>query len=43
LVYEKYLFLNCACFPLKINEAKSVELLGVLAGYLGLFRTKGHT
>jgi hypothetical protein len=31
-----------ACFPLKINELRSVEFLDVYAGSLGLFRTREH-
>jgi hypothetical protein len=29
-------------FLYRINEARAIELLGVLAGSLGLFRTRGH-
>jgi hypothetical protein len=34
--------LNLCMFSFVINEARSVESLGMLAGSLGLFRTREH-
>jgi hypothetical protein len=44
MIFERSeIFILAKCmFPLSINEARSVELLGVLAGSLGLFRTREH-
>jgi hypothetical protein len=36
------IFILDACFPLKINELRSVGFLGDYAGSLGLFRTREH-
>jgi hypothetical protein len=41
-VQQKYLFLIYACFPLKINELRSVGFLGEYASSLGWFRTREH-
>jgi hypothetical protein len=40
LIDHKYLFLINVCFPLSFNKARSVVVLGVLAGFLGWFRTR---
>jgi hypothetical protein len=39
---SEIIILNLCMFPLYTNEARSVELLGMLAGSLGLFRTREH-